>query len=275
MKKSLTPLITILAIVCTASAYSSWAPNPDTGLPIPIFSDTVPVKAGTQRDFDKELEAINKGEEQMKKFNEEEFDKMVENIEKSIKDLDIEKMIAKVDIDKAMQEAQQSLQKIDLAKMEKEIENQRLTEEERKSIKEEIEKARIEMKKAMEEIKNIKKPDQAELKKQMEKIKLDMEKTRKEMLDEKGKIRQEIRNAAGQMQEARKEIKGFQEMVYSMEDEGLLSTKTDYTIEFKNNSITINGKALSEEQNSRYRKYFDKPTTIKKKDGDINIQKDK
>lgn len=275
MKKSFAPLVTIIALVMAIPAQSSWVPNPDTGLPVPIFSDTVPGKTSAPRDFDKELDAIDKGEEQMRKFNEGEFDKMVENIEKSMKDLDIEKMMAKMDMEKAMQEAQRSLQAIDLSKMERELDTQRLTEEERKSIKEELQKAREEMKKAMDEMKNMKKPDQEELKKQMEKVKLDMEKTRKELIDEKGKIRQEIRNAAGQMQEARKEIKGYQEMVYSMEEQGLLSTKDDYTIEYKNNSITINGKALNEEQNARYRKYFDKPTTITKEGGDINIRKEK
>lgn len=275
MKKSFAPLVTIIALAMAIPAQSSWVPNPDTGLPVPVLSDTVPGQKSQQRDFDKQLEEMDKGEEQLRKFNEGEFNKMVENIEKSIKEIDVQKMMAKVDMDKIMQDAERSMQSIDLSKMEKELDNERLTDAERKSMKEDIEKARQEMKKAMEEMKNIKRPDSEELKKQMEKIKLDMEKTRKELMDEKGKIRQELKNAAGQIQEARKEIKGYQEMVYSMEDQGLLSTKNDYTIEYKNNSIKVNGKELNEEQNARYRKYFDKPTTIIKEDGDINIQKDK
>ncbi|MGZ5255629.1 MAG: hypothetical protein ACXWCT_14555, partial [Flavitalea sp.] len=99
-----------------------------------------------------------------------------------------------------------------------------------------------------------------------------MEKAKQEMKENKFDMENEIKNAKVEIENARKDLLGYQEMVYAMEEDGLLSTKQDYTIEHRNGEIIINGKPLNEASANKYKKYFkNKDLVIKKKDGKINI----
>lgn len=69
----------------------------------------------------------------------------------------------------------------------------------------------------------------------------------------------------------REQFKGYQEMVYKMEEEKLLSTDDDYTISYKNDELFINGKKQSAAVTDRYKKYFEKETTIRKSKGKIDV----
>ena len=75
------------------------------------------------------------------------------------------------------------------------------------------------------------------------------------------------------MEKAKVELKGYQEMVYAMEAAGLLDTDGDYTIEYRDESISINGKKQSPAVTEKYKKYFKKDRVkIIKEDGEINIK---
>ena len=79
-------------------------------------------------------------------------------------------------------------------------------------------------------------------------------------------------DAQGGIDEARAELKGYQEMVYAMENEGLLNTAKDYNIRYMDGELTINGKKQSADMATRYKKYFKKESvTIKKEGGKLSI----
>ena len=61
-------------------------------------------------------------------------------------------------------------------------------------------------------------------------------------------------------------------MIYAMEAEGLLSTKEDYSIEYKSEQLEINGKKQSVEITNKYKKYFTKEKcSIFKKNGELSV----
>ncbi len=261
----------------------SWAGNPDTALPHFIFNDTIPGQT-TGRDFDRELKSIAEARVHMKKMTEQDMDKMIRDIEKSIQDIDMQKIQA---------DAQKSLVNLDHGKIEKELQNalkeidQELASQEKDEdlsakrkaeIRRDLQKAREEIKLEMENIKKELSAERIEIKKDIDQelanAKKEIEKARKEIAEQKINIKKDIQNALTDLDKAEKEVKGYQEMVYEMEAAGLLSTKTNYTIEHDKGKISVNGKELSSDDYNRFKKYFDEDKIVIKKEKDhINIQK--
>jgi len=92
------------------------------------------------------------------------------------------------------------------------------------------------------------------MEKNKDNMKLDFDKMRKDL--EKTKV----------------ELKGYQEMVYKMEADGLLKTNSDYKIEYKDGQLFINGDKQSMEVTNKYKKYFPKDgISIRKQKGEMNI----
>ena len=261
----------------------SFAGNPDTALPHFIFNDTIP-GAGSVRDFDRELKSIADARIQMKKMTEQDMDKMIKDIEKSIQDIDMQKIQA---------DAQKSLANLDHGKIEKELQNalkeidqeianqekdEDLSAKRKAEIRRDLQKAREEIKREMENIKNELSSERSQIKKdiaqELEKAQKDIERAKKEMAEHKVNIKKDIQKAMLDLDDAEKEVKGYQEMVYAMESAGLLSTKTNYTIEHDKGKISVNGKELSSDDYNRFKKYFDEDKIVIKKENDhINIQK--
>lgn len=281
---------TITAAIA-ATSLVSWVGNPDTALPQFQLNDTVPWKKDL-KDFDHELQQIEKAKVELQKFHEKDMDKMIADMETSIKNidldkirLDMEKMVASVDMEKIQREVEESISKIDIDKMQEELKEveHRLSPKERKQLKQDleearkdIEKAREQMKKEMElarkEMKADLELDKKEMEKEFNEAKKEIEKAREDMKKEKVNIKKEIENAQVELETAKKEISGYQEMVYAMEAEGILQTSGDYTIQFNKNKITVNGKELNASQQEKYRKYFNKEAIkIEKKDGRMQI----
>ena len=68
------------------------------------------------------------------------------------------------------------------------------------------------------------------------------------------------------------EMKGYQEMIYEMEKDGLLNTKEDYSIEYRSGELFINDKKQPQSVTDKYNKYFKKKNiAIKKQDGKMKI----
>lgn len=278
-------LLIAASLVIGSVALVSWAGNPDTALPHFSFNDTLPQKLGT-RDFDHELQQIEKAKESLHKINAEDMQKMMKDVEESI---------AKIDLQKIELDAQKAMKEIDFTKIEKQLQeamqnldeelisqekNTELSESKKKEIKNDLENARKEIKEEMEklkkELKEQKIVTQQEMRKGLEDAKKDMEKAKQEMKENRFDMEKEIAKAKVEVDNAMKEVRGYQEMVYAMEEDGLLSTKQDYTIEHKNGEISINGKTLNESSANKYKKYFkNKDMKIEKKDGKINIRNEK
>ena len=77
MKRS--SLLIAASFVIGSVALVSWAGNPDTALPHFSFNDTIPQKSGT-RDFDHELQQIDKAKESLQKINAEDMQKMMKQL---------------------------------------------------------------------------------------------------------------------------------------------------------------------------------------------------
>jgi stage III sporulation protein SpoIIIAA len=140
---------------------------------------------------------------------------------------------------------------------------------------------KVDMQKAREDIENsLNKLRSEDFKKQleetmskvdMEEIRREMEKAKEEMTRNKEHFKVDIQRAKEDILRAKEELKAYQEMLDEMENEGLINTREDYKIQFKNKELFINGKKQSEEATEKYKKYFRHDTTIQKEDGDMNI----
>ena len=149
--------------------------------------------------------------------------------------------------------------------------------------KKELEKARKEIKEKLNDKKwqqemqeELKKVNKEEIAREMEAAKKEMEKVKEELKAEKLNLADEMKKASAEMEKAKAEMRNYQDCIYAMEKEGLLSTKSDYRIEFKSGELFINEKKQPAETADRYKKYFSKdPVVIEKKEGIMNIrQKD-
>jgi hypothetical protein len=99
-----------------------------------------------------------------------------------------------------------------------------------------------------------------------------MAKVKEDLKKQKFDFRKEMDNAKVDIDKAKTEMKGYQEMIYDMEAAGLLNTKEDYTIEYKDGDLFINNKKQPQNVTDKYKKYFKHKTiAIKKQDGQMKI----
>jgi len=264
-----------------------------------IKEDTVPKsKSGRlpgDKDLDKELRELEKARLEVEKLKDFDFEKFKKEMDESMKELDVEKM--KADIEKSIdkdvmvnieRELKKAMAEIDLNKVEIDKEMKKAMEEvkgldlsdQMEKVKVEMEKAKLQLDKELKskdwekEMKKIKEIDMKEMEQEMENARKEIERSKADLDLEKLNMKDEMDNARKEIDKAKEELKGYQEMIYSMEKAGLLSTKGDYTIQYKDGELFINGKKQSAEVTEKYKKYFKKDTTIKKEDGDFNIDID-
>jgi cytochrome c556 len=105
----------------------------------------------------------------------------------------------------------------------------------------------------------------------MEDVKAELQKTKSALKAENYDFRKNLDDIKNDIQEAKKEISGYQDMIYSMEKEGLLDTKNDYKIANRDGSIYINDKKQTNDVSAKYGKYLKNNITIRKKNGQFNI----
>jgi hypothetical protein len=270
--------------------------------------DTIPSKKrnkstreSVERDLDKELRQLDKAKEELETLSDKDWDKIRREVEESIKNIDtdkirqeVEQSLKQVDLEKIQKEIETSLNKIDFNKIERDIERAMKEVEitlNEVDIKKELSKARKEISKAKleveEQLKNkewqkemqeeLQKVNSKEIEEAMKDARKEVERVKEDLNLEKLNMSKDLDKARIEIDKARTELKGYQEMIYAMEKDGLLSTKTDYKIEYSKGELRINGKKQTEAVASKYRKYFksnkDK-TTITKEDGDFNIDID-
>src|SRR5688500_612070 len=288
--------IIVLATAFTLIAWTGNPQGPDSASN--LKQDTIPAKKRTKetrqagdRDFDKELRAIDKANKELSEQDwgkvQFEFDEAMGKINFEQLQADIDKAMKSVDFEKIQKEIAESMSKVDFEKMSrhwedamKKIDFEKINKEIEESMKKaDFDKINQEWKESMNKVDFEKL--QKEIKESMDKVsKIDMKKEKKSMEEQKLNINKEEFEFKGIMEKAREgvqkekeELKGYQEMVYAMEEEGLLSTMGDYTIEYRDGEISINGKKQSSAISNRYKKYFKKDkVTIEKEDGEINIR---
>jgi hypothetical protein len=235
-----------------------------------------------QADIDKALKSVDfdkiqrEVRESMAKVD---FDKINNDWQDALKNIDFEKIHREIeqsmknaDFDKYSDEWKESMKNVDWEKMEKDIKGSmdKLKEVDMEKMKAEFDKAQKDMD---EELKRAKTWNNDEFKEQMEKVKDEMKKMKLDWKDKDFDFKKIMKTATEGIEKAREELKGFQEMVYEMEKDGLLDTHKDYTIEYRDGAITIDGKKQSDAVTNKYKKYFKRDkTSIIKKNGEIDIK---
>lgn len=291
--------ISAIVIILSVSLIA-WAGNPTQHSPSPVNNqDTIPTKKRTKvtreegdRDLDRQIRELDRAKEQLNELKEKDWEKIKREIEQSLKRIDLdkikleaEKAVKEVDLTRIEKEIENSLRKIDFDKIERDIEKA-LKETD---IKGELNKAKQELQNAKLEIEQqlknkewrkeieqeLKKINSNEIKEELENARREIERARADIDLEKISLGKELEKAHLEIDRAKDELKGYQEMIYSMEKEGLLDTKENYKIEYKNGTLRINGKKQSEETINKYKKYFKKEkVSITKENDDFNINID-
>lgn len=225
-------------------------------------TDTIPTKKQKQvRDLDEALLELENAEAEMQKaLKEIDMERIQREIKEAMKDVDVDMAKVKEDMAKAMKE-------IDMQKINVDV--QKALAEAQKELKE------IDVEKIQKEVQaSLAKVDMEKVKTELEAVKkIDMEKMRKELAEIQPAIEKSLAAAKKDIEKARKEITAYKNLVAALEKDGHLKKDQDYTLEYKNNQLTVNGKTLSAEETKKYSGFLTgkENFTIKKSDDNFNI----
>ncbi|MGN6416857.1 MAG: hypothetical protein ACTHMC_05175 [Pseudobacter sp.] len=223
-------------------------------------------KKSYQKDFDKELESLEKARISMENHRDFDLKKM---------EADIKRAMEKIDMQKAQMMADEALKSVDFAQIEKQVSDAmvRVAEAQKEISTETQENIRKALEKAKQTFEEQKRFNQKDIEEQLEKARKQIEQSKDQIKLSQQDFQRSFKEAAKSIEEAKKDVKNYQEMIYAMEAEGLLDTQKDYTVEYKESKLTINGNEQPDSVTDKYKKYFRKdPITIKKEDGKMDIR---
>ncbi|WP_207514421.1 hypothetical protein [Longitalea luteola] len=255
-------------------------------------NDTIPkrnkvTRETDDRDLDKELRQLDKAQEQLEKMKEKDWNEVSRMAEESISRINFDKIQEQIDMatksidyEKINRQVQESLAKIDFAEIQRSIERSldEVKKIDKEELRHELEKAQKHVQEALkkeewkEELKKAQAFNRDEVKKELENARKEIAKVKGELKKQQFDFSKEMDKAKMEIDKAKTDMKGYQEMIYDMEAAGLLSTKEDYTIEYKNGDLFINDKKQPQEITDKYKKYFRQKTiAIKKQEGQMKI----
>jgi len=278
--KQLPILLIVLALVITATA---WQGQP--GKTTHTITDTIPDK-NKVKNIDDALEQLEKSKKELERtlqqkdwekemkeaLDKSHFDaeKMKQQIDEAVKQIETKKMqeqitkaMKEVDLEKMKVELQQNLEKVDMTQMKEQIE----------SAMKQIDAAKIQA----DISSSIAKIDMEKIKLELDKVKeIDfkgIEENLKKMMPE---IEKSMQNAKQSVEKAKKELLEHKAFIDGLDKDGLIDKDKNYTIEYKNGELTINGKKQSAEVVKKYNAYLKakKDFTIKKDEDHFNIDND-
>jgi hypothetical protein len=234
-----------------------------------------------QRDLDRELLKLNEAKSRLEDVSSKNWQEISENVQKELRKINIEEIkvqtdaaLKQVDMKKMNEDIRAAIKEIDLESLEQTI-NESLADVnvnlniKKDEIRKALAETKIELNKNLEEVKKI---NTEEIKEAMQNAEIDLKKAMAEIKIDKELFRESMDEAKAGIKKATEEVKGYQEMIYSMEKDDLLNTREDYSIEYRHGSIYINDKKQSEVVTSKYRRYFSRENiSIRKKKGDFII----
>jgi hypothetical protein len=238
-------------------------------------TDTVPERNKKVKDIDAALEDL-----EMSKTE----------IERSLKEINIEKMNAEIreslknvhmDSEKMKEQMEKLMKEIDLEKMHTDVQ---------KALKDvDMEKMKIELDRAMKSMKEVDmakikaeidasmaKVDWNKIKVEMDKLKeINFEKIESDLKKIKPDVENSIRDAHESIEKAKKELTEYKGFIDQLDKDGLINKKQSYTISYQKGELTINGKKQSGDAVKKYDFLKDrKDFTIKKDEDNFNINND-
>jgi len=279
-------------LVLGALASISWTGTlvHTTGINYDIYAaDTIPEKKLSLED---QIQEIRKAQENLQReLSQKDWTKIEAEMENALSrintkeiDAQMQKAMAEFDRSIARIDKEQLLRQVDMEKLQADMAKVQLEIEKEFSSrdwKKEMKTAQLEMEKALKEIKSI---DPAQLKEELakakiemklsqEKLALELDRAKKEMKDNKISIKQSLEDARKDLEKTRKEYEGYRTMIGEMQQEGLIPDPKNYQIEFKGGEIYVNGVKQPATITSRYRKYFsDKPILLKNSDNKFETE---
>ncbi|QEC42398.1 hypothetical protein [Pseudobacter ginsenosidimutans] len=227
-----------------------------------------PAKKQYLKDLDKELDQLEKARGNLQKQMTKDWKKAQEEMLRSLDQIDIEK---------AQLHAEEALKNIDFEAIQRQVEEavEHSTGATEHISKEVMEKVKLQMEKAKKEHRLSQERHEKQVKEQIGRAKKQIAEARENIRFDKLDIEKSIRSAEEEIKKAEIELKGYQEMIYAMEADGLLDTKKDYTIRYNDSKLSINGNEQPESVTNKYRKYFKKDSvTLKKEDGNLDFLHD-
>lgn len=280
-RESVPAVLTVTALVLTAAA---WQGHP--GKAERTLTDTIPQRNKSIRSIDDALDQLDKSSKELQRTLEaKDWDReMKEALDKTHFDAEkikaqIDEAIKNVDAKKIQDEVQRAIKDVDVEKIKTEWQ-QNLDNVDLQQMKEQIETALKQV-----DVQKIKADMNASLAKiDMEKIKLELDKMKdvdlKGMEDNLKKMRPDIeksmQNAKESVERARKELLEHKAFIDGLDKDGLINKNDNYTIEYRNGELMINGKKQPAEVLKRYSGYLKdrRDFTIKKDEAGFNIEKD-
>jgi hypothetical protein len=231
-----------------------------------------------EKDFDK---AMLKLDEALKHINYKmeniDWSKIQEQIRTSMNKVNEEMKDHEVDMQKVQRQMDDAMKNIDFEKISKETARamQHLNENiDINTINEEVQrglkaaKEQIDSKEFRESMNAAKKINMDEVRKELENVKEEMEKN-------KFGLKEQMDNAKEGIEQPKAELKDYRELIDGLEKDGLINTKEDYSIKYKDDELYINGKKQSPEITDKYKSYFkENNTRIYKKNGRFTIDTD-
>ena len=258
-------------------------------------TDTIPVQKrnkitredANDRDLDKELRQLDDAKEKLEQMKDKDWDQISRQVEETIYKIDFDKIqqqvdeaVKRIDVEKIHRQVEESLRKIDFDKIQRDIDQsfEDVKKVNKEDIRREIENARREVENALrneewkEELKETQRHSKDDVQKELENAKREMARVKEELRNQKFDFKKDMDKAREEVGKAKVEMKGYQDMIYEMEKDGLLNTKEDYSIEYKSGDLLINDKKQPQSVTDKYNKYFKKKNiAIKKQDGKMKI----
>ncbi len=288
--------------IALASTSLGWTPSRITIDKAPYQPhDTVPGKnrnknynQGEPKDIDERINQLEKGLEKLEQqLQSQNFDKMQQKLEESISKIDLEAIqqkvedaMKKVDFNKLQMDAATAMKKIDMQKIQQDIQEAMKEAKDKtdtKKLQQELKESMKEVQRSIEEAKKIDyKKLENELQKsreqwQKEKVNIERElqEAKKEISNNKGTLQKELFKARDEMVKTKESLQAYKEMIIRMDKEGLLDSKDDYSIDYEEGSLMINGKKQSQVIFDSYQSYFKKGTVhIKNQKGNFSVNTD-
>jgi chromosome segregation ATPase len=249
--------------------------------------DTVPSKHHHHNEFDemrdeKDLDkAMLKLDEALKHINNKmeniDWRKIEDQIRSSMDKVNEEMKDHEVDMEKVQRQLDDAMKNIDFEKISKEtaramqhlnenIDINKINEEVHRGL--EAAKEQMNSKEFRESMDAAKKINMDEVSKALKNVKEEMEKN-------KFDLNEQMDNAKEGIEKAKEELKDYRELIDGLEKDGLINTKEDYSIKYKDDELYLNGKKQSPEITEKYKGYFkENNTRIYKKNGRFTIDTD-
>jgi esterase/lipase len=236
-------------------------------------TDTVPERNKKVKDIDDALEELEKSKLEVdRSLKDIDFEKIESEVREATKNLHIDAEKMKVQIDRAMKE-------VDAAKIQAHVQ-QSLKEVDAAKIKVELDKAmkEVDLEKIKTEIEaSVAKVDWDKINKEMEKVKeIDFQKIETDLKKMRPELEKSMKGAQESIEKARKELTGYKSLIDGLDKDGLINKKEAYTIEYKDGQLTINGKKQTAEVVDKYNSFLKghENFTIKKEENAFNIKND-